>query len=283
MNEIALAIAGSATGVALINKLSDAIGWYAAPHQEVRMAKAEAIKARINTESDIETADLIRRAAVRSVMEEITHQENLERIVEHALGGLLDNASPQDISDDFLTHTLNKCRIVSDDDMRELWGRILAGEANIPGTFSRRTINLVDDLEKGDAELFKSFCRFVVEIDGKVHPIIHGAAPTIYTDYGIDYAAIVRLKGLGLIDRPGTFFAAELGPYHSELSVQYFEETRKLTFPGEDGNTLLMGNSMFTPSGQELYSICAPDPVEGFFNYLTDKVWNTKWTQESSI
>ena len=42
MMETALAVAGTATGVALINKISDAIGWYATPHQVVRMANAEA-------------------------------------------------------------------------------------------------------------------------------------------------------------------------------------------------------------------------------------------------
>ena len=42
MMETALAVAGTASGVALINKISDAIGWYAAPRQVTRMAEAEA-------------------------------------------------------------------------------------------------------------------------------------------------------------------------------------------------------------------------------------------------
>ena len=277
MNEFGLAIAGSATGVALINKVSDAIGWYMAPRQTIRTAKAQAIAARIETEADIETADLVRRAAMRSVMEEITHQENLERIIEHALANLSDDASPQDISDDWVTHTLDKCRLVSDEDMRELWGRILAGEANTPGSFSRKTINLMDDLDKADAELFVNFCRFVVLIDGKAQPIISNLGHEIYSAFGVDVEAYLHLKSLGLIDAPGTTFAASLGPYGSDVFVQYFEETRRLIFPRERGNSLLMGNSMFTPSGQELYSVCSPSPVEGFFDYLTDEVWNTSW------
>ena len=42
MLETALAVAGTATGVALVNKIADTIGWYAAPHQVIRTANAEA-------------------------------------------------------------------------------------------------------------------------------------------------------------------------------------------------------------------------------------------------
>lgn len=277
MNEIALAVAGSATGVAFVNKLSEAIGWYMAPHQMVRMAKAEALVTKIRTESSIENADLVRRAAIRSAMEEITHQENLERIIEEALINLSSNAAPEAMSDDWIAHVLNKCRIVSDDEMRSLWARLLAGEANNPGTFPRRTVNLVDDLEKRDAEVFVNFCRFVVTIDEKMQPVVCDSRHHIYAGCGIDYEAILHLKSLGLIDRPGSFFAAELGPFPSEVIIQYFDETRKLILPREEGNSLLMGNSIFTPSGQELYSICKLEPVEGFFDYLTNELWKVNW------
>ena len=277
MNEIALAIAGSATGVTFVSKIADAVGWYAAPYQVTRLAKAEALAERIRVESEIDTADLIRRAAIRSVMEEITHQENLEIVVERALERLSDYASPQNMSDNWVAHTLSKCRTVSDDKMRDLWASILAGEANVPGTFSRRTINLIDDLEESDAEMFMNFCRFTIVIEGEVHPMIHDVTQPIYTNCGINGEAILQLKGLGLIDRPGTTFAAELGPFSSELSVQYMDESRKLLLPHENGNSLMMGRSMFTPAGKELMTICDPIPVEGFFNYLTDQIWNKNW------
>ena len=39
MSESALALAGSILAAALVNKIGDAIGWWVAPHQLVRMAK----------------------------------------------------------------------------------------------------------------------------------------------------------------------------------------------------------------------------------------------------
>ncbi|MCH7573175.1 MAG: DUF2806 domain-containing protein, partial [Planctomycetes bacterium] len=37
----------------------------------------------------------------------------------------------------------------------------LAGEANNPGTFSKRTIGFLGDLEKSEANLFTRLCGFV--------------------------------------------------------------------------------------------------------------------------
>jgi hypothetical protein len=42
-----------------------------------------------------------------------------------------------------------------------LWSRVLAGEANKPGSYSKRTVNFLSDLDKIDAELFSQLCGFV--------------------------------------------------------------------------------------------------------------------------
>ncbi|MFC1592622.1 DUF2806 domain-containing protein [Chloroflexota bacterium] len=54
--------------------------------------------------------------------------------------------------------TCPQCRIISDDDMQMLWSRILAGESNSPGTYSKRTINALASFDKVDAELFTKLC-----------------------------------------------------------------------------------------------------------------------------
>ena len=65
---------------------------------------------------------------------------------------------PESMEDDWIANFFDKCRIVSDSDMQTLWGRVLAGEANAPGTYSKRTVNLLSDFDKSDAELFTKLC-----------------------------------------------------------------------------------------------------------------------------
>ena len=74
----------------------------------------------------------------RFVEEEAQRQQNMEDITVRALPQLDENAKPDSIENDWITNFFAKCRIVSGNEMQELWSRILAGEANVPGTYARR-------------------------------------------------------------------------------------------------------------------------------------------------
>lgn len=169
MVETALAIAGSAAGVVLINKISDAVGWYVAPRQTVRMAlgesKADLIRAKSKAEiADIEAADLIQRAEFRSAVEQIVQQANLESIISKALLKLGECANPQDMERDWICNFLDRCRNVSDEEMQNLWANILAGEASEAGSFSRKTVNIMADIDANYAKLFSTYCRYIVKV-----------------------------------------------------------------------------------------------------------------------
>jgi hypothetical protein len=41
-------------------------------------------------------------------------------------------------------------------EMQNLWAQVLAGEANSPGTYSKRTVNFLSSLDKKDAALIYS-------------------------------------------------------------------------------------------------------------------------------
>ena len=126
----------------LIEKISDAVGGIFKPYQMVRVARAEAEAERIRAEAQIQITDLQRRAMYRFLQEEANKQAHIEEITRRALPLLEENATPENVANDWITNFFDKSRIVSDDQMQELWSRVLAGEANSPGAFSRRTVNL---------------------------------------------------------------------------------------------------------------------------------------------
>lgn len=121
----------------LVEKISDAVGGIFKPYQMVRVAKAEAQAERIRAEGQIEISDLQRRAFHRFLNEEAQKQKNIEDITQKALPELQQNARPGEIEDDWLTHFFDECRLISDADMQALWSKVLAGEANAPGKFSK--------------------------------------------------------------------------------------------------------------------------------------------------
>ena len=148
MSENPLARLGdlSKPATVLVEKISNAVGGIFKPYQIVRVAKAEAEAERIRAESQIQVTALHRRALRRFLEEETKRQSNIEDITQKALPLLKEESSPQNVEDDWVTNFFDKCRIVSDEDMQRLWSRVLAGEANAPGAFSKRTVNLLADL-----------------------------------------------------------------------------------------------------------------------------------------
>ncbi len=145
---------------ALIEKIADATGVLYEPRRIRKRAKAESEAELIKAETQIGITILQRRALSRFVQEEGKKQENIEDITEEAIPLLNENSTPENIEDDWMANFFDKCRIVSDKELKSIWSKVLAGEANTPNSFSKRTVNLLASLDKSDAELFTSLCGF---------------------------------------------------------------------------------------------------------------------------
>jgi len=144
----------------LVEKISDAVGGIFNPYQIVRVAKAEAQADRVRAEGQIEISDLQRRAFHRFLEEEAKKQKNIEEITSKALPLLEENSKPNEVEDDRITNFFDRCRLISDDEMQGLWSRVLAGQANLPGAYSKRAVNFLSGLDKSEADMFTSLCGF---------------------------------------------------------------------------------------------------------------------------
>src|SRR5882724_3148070 len=182
----------------LVEKISDAVGGIFKPYQIVRVAKAEAQADRARAEGQIEISDLQRRAFHRFLEEEAKKQKNIEDITQKALPLLNEDSKPNEIEDDWITNFFDRCRLISDEHMHVLWSKILAGEANTPGAYSKRTVNLLSTLDQYDAILFTQLCSFGLDIQG-LTPLIYDESEKIYKKNGIDLGTIRHLEAIGLI------------------------------------------------------------------------------------
>ncbi|MBI2472517.1 MAG: DUF2806 domain-containing protein [Planctomycetes bacterium] len=253
----------------LIKKISDAVGGIFKPYQIIRVAKAEAEAERIRAESQIQVTDLHRRAMYRFLAEEAKRQSNIEDITQKALPNLKEDSSPQKVEDDWITNFFDKCRIVSDDDMQKLWSRVLAGEANSPGAFSRRTVNLLADLDKNDAELFMRLCSFGWVI-GNIVPLVYDVQDAVYKRNGINFNTLAHLESLGFIqfNNITDFQRLELP---KKFTAFYYGKPAELTFSKDAGNKLELGKVRLTRAGQEIASICESKPVDGFYDFVYNR------------
>jgi hypothetical protein len=255
----------------LIEKVSDAVGGLYKPFQIVRVAKAEAEADLVRAESQIKITEVHRRAMHRFIEEEAKKQLNMEEITKQAIPLLGENSTPEKMSDDWITNFFDKCRIVSDQEMQQIWSRILAGEANNPGAFSKRTVNLLGDMEKADAQVFTQLCGFVCLMNKYPRPLVYELEKPIYADNGVNFGLLTHLETIGLIrfDNVVTFHVRRLG---KKATVSYHEQSVELTFPNENENVFNLGSVLISQVGAQLYAVCQPPRVAALVDYLCD-VW----------
>ena len=265
----------------LIEKCADGIAAIARPMQIRRVAEAEAAAAKIEAVAQIEVDELKRRALTRFIAEETKKQHNMECILAKALPEVTESAKPEQVEDDWVANFFDKSRLISDEDMQRLWAKLLAGEANSPGKFSKRTVGLLASMDKSDAKMFSKLCRFACSIpEHGLNPIIYGYKDPVYIRNGIDFPLLSHLETIGLTrlntDSLSFFAINGLG---QTIVVDYFGQKIPITFPHPQdievgNNELAIGTAIFTQTGQELAVICDAQPLPDFFEFLK-RAWLT--------
>ena len=191
-------------------------------------------------------------------------QRNFVSVVENTIPQLTEDARPEDVEPDWYRHFFNRQCSVSDSDMQQIWARILAGEANQPGSFSKRTLSIVSDIDKDEAEVFSTLCGFCWEIDGNLVPLIvrHVNNVPIYSQHSITFPVLSHFQSIGLLQ----YNHLSAFAFPPNYSVSYFG--RKLELDTKEG--FYFGHGYFTVCGKELSSICDREPVEGLWEHAIE-------------
>lgn len=260
----------------LIEKISDAVGGVFKPYQIMRVAKAEAEAEKIRADAKIVIQDIHRRAMHRFLEEEAKKQKNIEDITQKALPNLNDDAKSENVENDWITNFFDKCRLISDSEMQGLWSRVLSGEANSPGSYSKRTVNFLSSLDKNDAGLFTNLCNFAWTI-GNATPLIYDVRNDIYNKHKINFESLSHLESIGLIQFNSLTGFRRLG-LPKRIALLYYGQPTLLEFKKESDNELNIGNVILTQIGQELAPICGSSPDQEFYEYICDK-----WKKEGLI
>jgi len=170
-----------------------------------------------------------------------------------------------------LTNFFDKARLTSDSEMQRIWSAILSGEANTPGTFSKRTVNMLASLEKTDAEQFQLLCRFNWHV-GQLGdwPILFDTKSGTPRNCGLTWSVLRHLDEIGLITYEGLSGAVINGEplnksqwFRSLIPLGY-RDRNFLVYPGE-GTQLGLGKVKLSRAGIDLARICeAGGPVPGY-------------------
>ena len=100
----------------------------------------------------------------RLQFQEHKRQQNIVAVVRQAAEELADEEVPDHEPDhDWTARFFEYVQDVSEEDVRRIWGRILAGQVKSPGGVSLRTLSILRNMSHLEAELFREAMRYCIE------------------------------------------------------------------------------------------------------------------------
>ena len=126
------------------------------------------------------------------------------------------------------------CGTVTDEEMQELWAKILSGEICHPGSYSLRTLECLRNLTKEEAELFRKICGCGMKLNSSVAMLRIGG---IMEKNGITYDNILKLADCGLLKSDvGLALGLTVG---EELCILAVDDSMVLLVNFQEGSILL--------------------------------------------
>ena len=285
MNEVQKALKVGDKAVGILDKLLGPLFTRRQADANTRAALQEVLTDQVATYMEAHPNDPVMGEAIMSCHGRFGF-ENIVRIARLAVPQLDENARPDLISDDWGANFRDKAHTCSDPEMAELWAQLLAAEANNRGSYSRKTVNVLADLEPGDARLFKALCDFrliptnwAIRINSHGEEEIHFAPiplssnlvvldekHPVYTSKGINFGSLARLEWLGLI----RYLASGYGEQRRSNVFSCYEHGNGQLFLSYNG-LLPLGRAEFVPAGTQLSELCTPmETPDEFADYITD-------------
>lgn len=99
-----------------------------------------------------------------------------------------EQVSSEPVDKDWLNRFLDYAEDVSEEEMQKIWARILAGEVKQPKSFSLRTLDVLRNMTKEEAELFVEISKYV-----------YGGQNILNEKSIIKFESILTLNDIGLV------------------------------------------------------------------------------------
>lgn len=156
-----------------------------------------------NIELDTTDFDMfVKRTQNRMAYQELTKQNNIEMVVDHAYNILKDQdvVTNEPVDSDWLLRFFNSIQDISNTEMQLLWAKILAGEVKQPSSSSLRTLETLRNINKKEATRFQKICDYLIIMGN------HKYLPnyqSLFSISGISYSDILEMDECGLMNSAG--------------------------------------------------------------------------------
>lgn len=192
----------AAENLALI--LRDACGIVIDPLKKITTGKAERHNKRkeLIQNFELEKIQLAERAKLRMYEQEIRRQHNLEQIGQEALKYLPEVSIPDSVEIDWLHFFMDCSKDVSDEILKQIWAKILAGETEPKINTSKNTLETLKTFSAEDCKKFEILCKYIFRFDTKKYGLLfrNEDNKSWHFSEDIEYDDLLHFEYLGVLN-----------------------------------------------------------------------------------
>jgi len=181
---------------------------------------------------------------------ESRYQNNVDEVVAKSVKHIKEDAKPEEVDIDWINDFFDKCKLISNNDIQTIWAKILSGEVNEPGAFSKRTLVVLSNLDKNDIELFDNMCKFSWNLEEPILRILD-YQNEIYKEGKMFYFNLQHMASIGLVHLSPVADSIEFEIEDSKkIDITYYGKVVSLNFPNKVGR-IKTGVVHFSKAGKE--------------------------------
>lgn len=214
------------------------------------------------------------RIQERLIFKETKRQQNLDYINYIAAEQLAqeDSVSEEPVDDDWINRFFNNAQDISNEEMQGLWGRILAGEVKRPKSYSLRTLELLKNLSKNEAQTFMKFASLAIFANGVSFILNFKGEKLLENEYKLNFSHRLLLEELGFLTANDLEF--RILANKDQRAQMYFvigNAIVSLEKPANQPEQKLQV-LVFTKIGQELLELINATPKLDYIQLLASKI-----------
>ncbi len=264
--------------IKLLDMIEHAVGWVMMPkgskhdfEEGLEIYKKSIIE-------DKTLTSIEKGAKISKARKELKQYINQGKIISYAVNNIRDDAK-MNIDDDWLLYFFEYAKNISNENIQQIWGKILSEQFNGDTSISRKLIHTLSLLDSDAALNFGKLCNITIGVSGANNdlkhidfiPFIFWGVPKYKDTYEhnkfdleyikyrpyMDELRILEEYGLITIssENPYIKYLLDSTPYTLLVGEQRFEISTKMSSDNSDIYEKAFGNVRYTAIGVELYKL----------------------------
>lgn len=252
----------SEPAVKLLDKLSTIIDWNMSSMGAHRLAQEDFIGF-IRSSDDIPEA--LKPALVYNSKKILKEFSNQQDVIAYGVKLLNDIVYVDEIDDEWLYEFMDGAGRATSDELKMIWGKILASECNEKNSIPKRLLFILKQMDSDVALAFSRLCSTCIHYENDEGGVEYQPIVVDYKsrdDCPVTYNDIIELSALGLIEYNDSL----TGPYticelDDKSEINYFDKTY---YNLVNNGVFVLGLVLFTRAGESLAKNIEVEPIPDY-------------------